>query len=148
LLPAQGLLNVPYTYDVQNVRVGWMTVLLPVEESITFNNLDLKVKLPDYISDVWRNEHDHLGITFNAPSDGWMVLHYPYDLKWHLTVDGKPAALYRVNQYFMGAPVSKGGHKVLLNYWPDTPLRWLLSISMVLTVVVFEGLIIYAFRQL
>jgi hypothetical protein len=147
LLPVQGMLMDPYTFDVQNVREGWLTVLLPAQEIVRDVTLELKVKMPDYISDVWRNEHDHLGITFNTPHDGWMILHYPYDIKWHLSVDDKPAALYRVNQYFMGAPVSKGEHRILLTYWPETPLRWLLMISMILTVAVFEGLIIYAFWQ-
>ena len=109
--------------------------------------MELNVKMPDYITDIWRNEHDHFGITFKAPRDGWMVLHYPYDPKWHLTVDDKPVALVRMDQYFMGAPVPKGEHKILFRYWPETPLRTLLIISMVLVVAVLEGLVIYAFRR-
>jgi len=147
LSPVQGVLKDPYTFDVQNVRAGWLVMLLPAEENVEGMKIELKVKSPEYISNVWRNEQDHLGITFNAPHDGWIIFHYPYDSKWHLSVDDKPTPLYKVNQYFMGTPIPKGEHQVLLTYWPDTPLRWLLIVSMILSFIVFEGLIIYAFRD-
>ncbi len=147
LRPAQGKLIDPFTFDVHNVRYKHLTVLLPSSVTVGQQSLKLKVKLPRYVSDIWRNQHDQIGLTYQAPRNGWAIFHLPYDPKWQLSIDGKPARLVRVNNYFMGTPITQGEHKVLLQYWPNTPLRWLIIISVLLNLIVIEGLIIYAFAS-
>ena len=66
---------------------------------------------------------DDFGFIYQAPYDGWLVMHQPFDPKWKLSVDGKPAVFYKTNKSFIGFSLSKGRHAVLLRYWPGTPKR-------------------------
>ncbi len=147
LKPVQGRLTDPFTFDVGNVHHHYLTIALPGGFNAGDDNALLRVKMPRYITDVWRNEHDQIGFNFQAPHHGWVIFHYPYDPKWQLSVDGQPAKLVRVNKYFMGTPLTQGEHRILMQYWPNTLLRWFIIISVLLNLIVVEGLIIYAFAS-
>jgi len=144
--PIQGSLTTPFTYDVQNIRDKKLTVLLP-DEKAPPADLKLQVKLPERILGVWKNTYDDLGLTFEAPKDGWLVFNYPYDKKWELTVDGQKTPLSKVNRCFIGAPILNGQHQILLRYWPHTPLRFFIFISMVLSVLCLGGIINYSIKR-
>ncbi|MFA5087630.1 MAG: YfhO family protein, partial [Candidatus Omnitrophota bacterium] len=131
-VPAQGALVEPFSFDVQNIRTGYLTILLPKNFNASGIQASLKVKIPDNILNIWRNQHDTVGLTYAVPYDGWLVFHYPYDTKWSLTIDGEKEELYRVNKYFIGSPIKKGERKILLQYWPGTPLRGMIIISILL----------------
>ena len=146
LLPVQGKLTQDFTFDVQNVREGWLILQLPSGMDIN-SPIELHVKMPQGISDVWQNNHDRLGITYEAWRDGWLVIHYPYDPKWQITIDGALARVYRVNRYFIGTPITKGTHKVSIEYWPHTPLRFLLTLSLIGVWAAFIALVIYLWRS-
>ena len=147
LEPAQGKLIRPFTFDVNNVQAGKLNVMLKDSFDVTGRSLSLSVNLPDNIVDIWQNEHDNFGFNYQAPKDGWLVFHYPYDAKWKLTIDGLPATIHRVNEYFIGTPIEKGKHKILLQYWPDTWLRELIFISNLLVVLTFFGAVSWAIRN-
>jgi len=147
LSSVQGKLLEPFTYDIQNVREGKLFLLLPETFDIRAKEAILELKLPADIRGIWRNEHDNLGLDYVAPNDGWLVFHFPYDEKWRLKIDDKPAEVFRVNNYFIGTPVKKGTHKVLLQYWPDTRLREMILISIILTVLAFISVVIYGVRR-
>jgi len=70
------------------------------------------------------------------------VIHYPFDKKWKVTIDGKPEKIYKVNYCFMAVPVSKGSHRILLQYWPDTSLRFFLGLSYFMVLIAL-GAVIY-----
>jgi hypothetical protein len=146
LAPVQGKLIQDYTFDVQNVREEWLILRLPKTPKPD-GKIELQVKMPQDISDVWQNGHDRLGITYEAWRDGWLIIHYPYDPKWEISIDGKPSRVYRVNRYFIGTPISQGIHKVLLSYWPHTPLRLLLFLSLIGVWLGFIALMIYLWRS-
>ena len=147
LLPAQGKLTQDFTFDVQNVKEGWLFVQLPGSMDWGEQPIELHVKMPQGISNVWCNTHDRLGITYEAWEDGWLVIHYPYDLKWQISIDGKPVRVYRVDRYFIGTPISKGTHQVLIAYWPRTPLRFLLGLSLIGAVIGFMAMVVYLWRS-
>lgn len=138
--PAQGKLARPFTFDIQNIATGKLSLLLPKAVDLPENEVVLTVQLPDYISRVWLNEHDNLGFNYNAPKDGWLVIHYPFDRRWRLHLDDKQVDIYRVNKYFIGIPVKQGEHKLLLQYWPDTILRETILISIFLSPLIFLSL--------
>lgn len=131
-IPAQGKLVSPYTFDVQNIAEGKLVVALPRDQkwdrnaSIIFT---YPMQNETGITRVRRYEPDTLELDYVAEKDGWFVMHYPFDKKWKISIDGKPAQFYKANYCFMSVPVSKGGHRILLQYWPDTPLRFLLGLS-------------------
>jgi hypothetical protein len=136
LTPAQGDMVVPWTYDVNNVRDGYVTVLMPAGEPIGQEAIALHVWTPADIVDVWRNTQDEFGFTYNVPRAGWWVMHMPYDPKWQLFIDGTKTPVSKVNRYFIGAPVTAGEHRILLTYWPHSPLRGLIIVSVLTALAV------------
>jgi hypothetical protein len=135
-VPAQGDLVAPMTFDVNNVRDGYVTVLLPDNEPIGKDVIALHTWTPADLVDVWHNTDDQFGITYHASRDGWWVIHMPFDPKWQLYIDGKRTAISKINRYFIGAPLSAGEHKILLTYWPDSPLRPLIILSVLTALVI------------
>ena len=142
LKAAQGKLVTPWTFDVQNVHTGCLTLLLP-NDFKERGKIQLKVKEIDGLINLWCNEHDRLGWTYEAPQDGQLVIRYPFDTKWRLTVDDRPAEINKVDTYFIGFPLSKGVHKILLEYWPQTLLRFWIALSMLGTFLGFFGVVGY-----
>jgi uncharacterized membrane protein YfhO len=47
-----------------------------------------------------------------------LVFSIPFDRGWQVSVDGRPAALLKVNVGFMGVMMSPGRHAVSLQYRP------------------------------
>ncbi len=139
---AQGALVYPGTFDVNNVRDGYLTVLMSKSRPVGRGNVMLTVATPAALMDVWRNTQDQFGFTYNNPRSGWWVMHMPYDPKWQLFIDGKKTPIARVNRYFIGAPLSAGEHQILLTYWPDSPLRPLIIVSLITALLIM----IWVFR--
>jgi hypothetical protein len=149
LSPAQGQLLRPMTFDVQNIKEGKVFVALPANTSFAGLKGVLLLKSRDAsgITSVWLHHSDDTGITFQAPADGWLGIQYPYDAKWRIDIDGKPARFYRADKSFIGLPITQGEHKILIRYWPGSWLRWGLPLSAVLTCVLFIILIVYALYE-
>jgi hypothetical protein len=145
--PAQGKLIRPFTFDVQNVQTGKLTILLPKNYNIQGKSAELILNSSSEILNIWLNEQDNIGLDYNAPENGWLVFHFPFDERWKITVDNKPAKFYRANKYFIGSPIEKGQHKVLVQYWPDTFLREMIAVSIILSVLLNLSLVILGIRQ-
>ncbi len=140
-LPVQGALTEPFSFDVNNVKDGYLALSVPKGMELQQANAALTLTQSGDVLDIWKNTDDALGFTFLAGSDGWLNIRYPYDPKWQASVDGKPVPIKNVGGYFLGLPLTTGEHKVLLRYWPNSPLRLFIVLSVILT---FLGLI-YAF---
>ena len=136
LTVVQGDLVYPLTFDVNNVRDGYVTVLMPEGMPIGQEPVELHVWTSSRLVDVWRNAQDEFGFTYNNPRSGWWVMHMPYDPKWQLFIDGVKTPLSKVNRYFIGAPLSAGEHRILLTYWPNSPLRPLIILSVLTAFVI------------
>ena len=61
-------------------------------------------------------------------------------------MDSRQVHFYRANKSFIGFPISKGEHKILIQYWPHSPLRLLLLVSACLTTLGLPLIIILALR--
>ncbi len=88
---------------------------------------DLKAIRP-YLSRQTTGPSETVKVTYPSPeqcvldvnldSPGLVILadvDYP---GWELTIDGKPATVYRVNVVMRGAAVSAGRHRLVYNYAP------------------------------
>ncbi len=146
LVPAQGALVYPGTFDVNNIRDGYLTVLMPIDMPIGKQAVELKVWTPAELVNVWRNTQDEFGFTYNNPRSGWWVMHMPYDPKWQLSIDGVKTPLSKINRYFIGAPLSAGEHKILLSYWPNSPLRPLIILSTLTALILMFIVFRWAYR--
>lgn len=148
LQDAQGELIRPYTFDVQNIKKGQLKAAFPKNEFPLHRRCVLLYPSSENqgVEGLWNRQFDNLGIIYRAKRDGWLVGHYPYDRKWRISVDGKQVTYYRVNKSFIGFPLARGEHKILIRYWPHSPLRILLLVSALLTSLGFPMLIFSALR--
>ena len=145
LSPVQGKITQAWEFDINNMRQGFVFLSLPLGYAVTKKSAAMTIKQSGEILSVWLNEHDNIGVNFLAVHNGWLVIHLPYDSRWRLTMDGQKANIYRVNKYFIGAPITKGEHKILLEYWPGSLLRPLIAVSVVLTLFGLLGAIGFAY---
>ena len=75
----------------------------------TFRSASISVYKPDYIE-----------ISLPEASQGLLVLNDAFYPGWHASVDGQPAALYRVNTCFRGVFVQPHNHKVVFSFKPTS----------------------------
>jgi hypothetical protein len=145
---AQGELIRPYTFDAQNIKEGILTAAFPKDDFGGQKKFILYYPSRDNygVTGLWRRQFDNLGIIYNAPKDGWLVCHYPYDTKFKISVDGREVKYYRTNKSFIGFPLAHGEHKILIQYWPQAALRFLLLISAILTTIGLPLLIFLGLR--
>jgi len=147
LKPAQGKLIRHFTFDVQNVRTRKLTILLPKNYNTQGKTAELTLHRSSEIQNIWLNEQDNIGLDYKSSEDGWLVFHFPFDERWRITIDNNPVKVYRANKYFIGTPVKKGQHKILVQYWPDSFLREMIVVSLILSVVLNLGMVIVGIRQ-
>jgi len=148
LQATQGELIRPYTFDVQNIKKGDLKAAFPKNDFPLHRKYVLLYPSSENqgVEGLWRKQFDNLGIIYRAKRDGWLVGHYPYDTKWRISVDGKKVIYYRVNESFIGFPLARGEHKILIQYWPHSPLRILLLVSAILTTFGLLALIFLALK--
>ncbi len=148
LQAAQGELIRPYTFDVQNIKQGELKAAFSKNDFPMHHKCVLFYPSSENqgVEKVWRKQFDNLGTIYRAKRDGWWVGHYPYDPKWRISVDGKPVPYYRVDKSFIGFPLGRGEHKILVQYWPHSPLRIFLFISALLTTLGLPLLIFLALK--
>jgi Bacterial membrane protein YfhO len=148
LQAAQGELIRPGTFDVQNIKQGELRAAFSVSDFPMHKKCVLLYPSSENqgVEGLWRRQFDNLGIIYRAKRAGWLVGHYPYDTKWRISVDGKPVTYYRVDKSFIGFPLSQGEHKILIQYWPHSPLRILLLVSAVLVTLGLPLLIFLALK--
>ncbi len=65
---------------------------------------------------VVRREGSEAAVSVRTATDGVLVLSDPFYPQWHVTVDGKPAELLRVDHAFRGVKVPAGTHQVVFTY--------------------------------
>ncbi len=144
---AQGKLVAPFSFDVQNIKKGQLVISLPKDYRPVNSVLSLALSRPEFLRKVENNQHDQWGLEVEAKQDSWLVLKYPHSPKWKASVDGHPVTVYKANGYFLAVFIPQGVHQVLVQYWPDSPLRFLVGVANVLVLVVFVGLIYRGFRK-
>ncbi len=146
--PVQGQVILPYTFDVNNVRDGWIVLGLPPQTLDTAQlTLSYPRSLPPGITKIIKYTSDDLKFNLKTDKPGWIVFHYPYDVKWSLRVDGKETQLRRANKSFLAAPLSAGEHTIELTYWPNTPLRWIILASVLLAFIDLIVVLYLIFRR-
>ncbi len=89
---------------------------------------------------------DKISGKINVENDGYFNLSIPYDKGFIITVDGKKVNYEKVNEAFIGFPISKGEHKIVIEY--KAPNFGLGKMVSVLGLVIFIGIIVYERRKL
>lgn len=54
--------------------------------------------------------------SIDVTEDGWFTLSVPYDKGFEITVDGIPTQYSKTNTAFIGFPISRGEHSIIINY--------------------------------
>ena len=71
-------------------------------------------------ANVVRFESDRVEIEATLKTPGMVVLADVYYPGWTLTIDGKPAPVYRANRMMRGAAVSAGRHRLVYTFRPNS----------------------------
>jgi len=61
----------------------------------------------------------YLSGTITAPESGVLMTTIPYDLGWHVKVDGMEQKKEKVMGAFLGIPIEEGSHKIEMKFWPE-----------------------------
>jgi hypothetical protein len=149
LTPAQGKLVRPRTFDVNNMMPGRLLLMMEKGSAVSGPDLVLRYQKNERsgIVDIWKNEPDNFGFDYIAPHRGWLVIHYPYDKKWRMKIDGKIATIHRVNKSFLGVPIEEGKHRVFLQYWPEAWLRPFTVVGLLTMVATLWGTVFLGVRE-
>lgn len=63
---------------------------------------------------------DRVELEANLETPGIVVLADVYYPGWKLTIDGRPAPIYRINRMMRGAAIEAGTHRLVYSYDPDS----------------------------
>lgn len=80
-------------------------------------------QLSDETLDVTYHSDIKVEGTITANEDGICVLSIPYEKGWTVKVDGKETDVTLLGDAFIAVPLSKGEHKIVLEYMPDGLLQ-------------------------
>lgn len=147
LVQAQGRLTLPFSYDLRNLRSDHLSVAWIGRDEPREVILRYPVSGGGGAMINIRFSPDRLSYDYRMPWHGWMLMHYPYDPKWRLSVDGEVVPVYRANRCFMAVPLGPGEHRIDWVYWPGTPLRPLIALSVAISVVCTFGAITVGFKR-
>jgi len=97
------------------------------------------------VATVTRHEPDRVELSVTLERPGMVVLSDVYYPGWTLTMDGRPATVYRANRMMRGAAVPAGRHTLVYTYRPES-FRIGLAVSCV-GLVLMAGLgVLFAVR--
>lgn len=125
------------TYDIKNIHfytLNYEDVKNQVKEVDAFK-IDKKKSIGDIITG-----------TIDVTNDGYFVTSIPYDEGFTILVDGKKTSYEKVNKAFIGFPITKGNHHIILEY--HAPLA---DIGIIITIIgsfEFLLLLIYDLKQM
>ncbi len=69
------------------------------------------------------------GFTIDAPEPGILFLMQMFDERWSAYVNGRPAAVHRANDAFMGLGIAQGSSEIVLTF-TDKLFTWSVGISL------------------
>ncbi len=146
--PVQGGFVKPLTFDMQNMKEGEVRAALPIDTSFSGAKGVLLIKTNPAFSvlNVVKHTNDTTVFRYNAPDNGWLGMHLPYDRRFRVSVDNKPVKIWRMNKSFMAVPITPGTHQVSLQYAPDSWLRLGLVAALLAALIAYAGFIFLAFR--
>jgi hypothetical protein len=139
LKTTEGPFVEPFQFDVNNIRKGRFFISLPsnYESAGAQVKLAFQDQLLPGLGSVWKNEQDNFGFNYTASGQGWLMFRYPFTHDWKVLVDGIEAPIVQAHKYFFSFPVSKGEHKILLQYMPGSWLRMAVLVSIFFTFITF-----------
>ena len=98
-------------YDIEQIKVYQIPQELYYKKYIESHDIlsrnGLKVERMD-CNNIWGS--------INSSKDGMMTFSIPYDMNWHIYIDGEEHELKPVNIAMMGTEITKGIHEVRLVY--------------------------------
>lgn len=90
------------------------------------------------------DDPNHLSITVDAPSDGFLVRLENYHYGWRAWVDGKATKVYRANYAFQAIRVPKGFHAVTFKFITLYPVLFYMHLAAF--VVMYLAFIVFLYR--
>ena len=139
----QGELNQPYLFEINSNIEDHMTFTLPANKLINPNSkaqLLYGRVIKNGLSEVITNTPDKFKFSFSTNVDGELLLLIPYDKKWNIKMDGSKVSFERGKDSFIKVKTLSGNHQVEMCYWPNTVLRELIIVSVLLSLLLLAFL--------
>lgn len=109
--------------------------------SYDYSNLNEVVSLVSpFIFDKEKTNGDKIIGTVDASSSGYFVMSIPYDKGFKAYVDNKKVEVKKINSIFLGFPIEKGYHDIVIIY--EAPLKF---IGLIISIIGIIGLSVLAF---
>lgn len=144
LIQWQGLPNIKDAFEVNTYRRGMLNVSMAKDFNASgAESLQLKWGTPSMngVTDVQVNTSDKLSVVLRTSEDAELLMHRPFDDKWRYLVDGQRAEASQARKYFVSIKVPKGEHRIDAEYWPYSPLRFLIWVQILAQFAAFYVLI-------
>ena len=114
--------------------------------SYDYSDLVSKVSSVDeFIFDRNKTNGDKIVGSINSKSDGYFVMSIPYDKGFTAYVDGVKTDVLEVNSIFIGFPISKGNHNIVIKY--EAPFKTEGMIISLIGILLLIGLLVYDKRR-
>ncbi len=112
------------------------------------NNLTADYRMNAYL-DIFRFSANHVVLSVNSNSDGWLTYADYWHPNWVARVDSKAVPVTQANLFYKSIPVSKGIHVVEFNFehrW-QMIAQWGLAYSALLCLLLLIGIIFKLLRD-
>jgi len=98
-----------------------------------------------FVIDGEKTKGDIISGKINVREDRYFMLSIPYDKGFDIKIDGKSVDYYKANEAFIGFDISKGEHRVDIEY--TAPLKKEGTIASICGLLLLAGLIIFEGRR-
>lgn len=94
-------------YHIKNIQIA----TLDYEQFIQDIN-----QVDPFTFDMNKTKGDNIVGEIPVSEDGYFITSIPYDVGFTVSVDGKEIAYEKVNKAFLGFPITKGKHSIVITY--------------------------------
>lgn len=143
--------NTHFSYNLLDIKNNTLTIRLEEGKykigNIRVQTLDLdkflniNKSIDHFIFDKKKTTGDKIVGNINVRDASYFTLSIPYDKGFKILVDNKPTKYLRVNEAFIGFPISKGKHHIEITY--SAPYKKVGMIFSITGIVLFVFMIWY-----
>jgi len=126
----------PGEYEIKNIKIHTFdhNILKGIKDSVD-----------PFVIDGEKTKGDIISGKINVREDRYFMLSIPYDKGFDIKIDGKSVDYYKANEAFIGFDISKGEHRVDIEY--TAPLKKEGTIASICGLLLLAGLIIFEGRR-
>ena len=119
-------------FNINSLKENYLILKLDNRNLSEIKYINIKFDLNYTLLNIFNNSMDNLSFNYNAEDDGYLIVNYPYDKKWNISVNNIHSNIYKANKYFFAFKINKGNNKIAIKYNDEYQLKILIYISIIL----------------